>query len=94
MSGRRTLISFATPTTPAIRAAARSASYLSVVVDEAGERDNAIFDGHGDICRIELGLPPKLMLDVSFDVALAGTLIFDRWSNSEYLTGSAMTAVK
>ena len=40
------------------------------MANEAGQRDNAIFDGHGDICGIELGLPLKLSLDVSFDVAL------------------------
>jgi hypothetical protein len=43
---------------------------VSAVANEARERDNAIFDGHCDIGRIEPGLPLKLSLYVSLDVAL------------------------
>src|ERR1700730_2516669 len=43
---------------------------LRITLDEAGQADDAVFDGYPDIAGINVRIPSQLVLNVAFDIAI------------------------
>src|SRR3984893_746255 len=44
--------------------------FVEVTTDESGQRDDPLLNGYGDIARVKVGAPLKLVLYISFDLAV------------------------